>query len=98
MALYTINIVDTDDKEHTITCNDDEYLLDAIEKADIDAMFSCRAGACSTCCAKVIKGTVDQTEQCFLDDDQEAAGFVLTCVAYPTSDMTIKLGTEDQLF
>jgi len=61
-------------------------VLEAAMQADIDAPFSCQAGVCSTCSAKIVKGEVEMMANYGLEDYEVRRGFVLTCQAYPVTD------------
>jgi ring-1,2-phenylacetyl-CoA epoxidase subunit PaaE len=57
--------------------------------ADLDAPFSCTAGVCSTCRAKVIDGAAEMAVNHALEDYEVRAGYVLTCQCTPTSDRLV---------
>ncbi len=72
-------------KQHVVEIVDDTTILEALIKKGEEPPFSCSSGACSTCMAKLTKGTVAMDTAFALDENEIANGMILTCQAHPTS-------------
>ena len=73
-------------EEHHLSIDDDTAILDALMKKGANPPFSCMSGACSTCMAKLTKGTVVMDSSFALDRVDKEKGYILTCQSHPTSE------------
>ena len=67
----------------------DKSILDVALENDIDAPYSCQGGICSTCIARIKKGTVKMENNQILTEEEIKDGLTLTCQATPTSNSII---------
>jgi len=66
-----------------------DTILDAAEKNGIRVPYSCRAGRCSTCVARLLKGQIKMSTNEVLTEKDIKEGLTLTCVGYAETDVTI---------
>jgi ferredoxin len=95
-ATYRVTFI-TDEGEVTIPVREDEYILEAAVAAGLDLPYMCLQGWCTTCAAKILEGKVDQSEARRVYPQDEAAGYVLICSAYPRSDLRILTHQKEQM-
>ena len=96
MATYQVTFV-TNSREVRTEVRDDQYLLDAAAAAGLQLPFMCLQGWCTTCAGRVLQGKVDQSEALRIYPQDQAAGFVLLCSAFPRSDLRILTHQKEEL-
>jgi len=68
-------------------------LLLSLEQGGLAWPSSCRNGSCRSCIAQLQSGHVRyEIEWPGLSAEEKAEGYVLPCVAYPCSDLTLRSG------
>lgn len=75
-----------DGKTHELRMGRDQYVLDVALNAGLDLPYSCKAGVCCTCRAKLLEGSANMDKNFTLEEAEMAQGFILSCQARPTSD------------
>jgi len=69
----------------------DLTLLEAAELSRIELPSSCRNGTCRTCVCRLVNGEVTYAiEWPGLSAEEKAEGYVLPCVARPTTDVVLE--------
>ena len=63
-----------------------ETLLESARRAGLSPPFSCEAGNCGTCMAKLTEGRATMRVNDALEDDEVEEGYVLTCQAVPDTE------------
>lgn len=77
--------VTVDDEVATFSMSSKQNILEAVLKQGLDAPYSCQGGICSSCMARIKKGTAQMAKNTILTDSEIEEGLILTCQAYPTS-------------
>jgi len=65
--------------------SDGTTVLEAAEQAGLELPYSCRAGVCSTCRTRVVRGAVTMMTNYALEQWEVDAGYVLCCQALPAA-------------
>ncbi|XP_004511360.1 ferredoxin C 1, chloroplastic [Cicer arietinum] len=74
----------------------DETILSKALDSGLSVPHDCKLGVCMTCPAKLISGSVDQSDG-MLSDDVVERGYALLCASYPRSDCHFRTIPEDEL-
>ena len=63
-----------------------ETLLESARRAGLEPPFSCEAGNCGTCMARLVEGHATMRVNDALEDDEVEEGYILTCQGVPDTD------------
>ena len=74
---------------------DEETILDAAARAGLDLPFSCRAGVCSTCRTRLVRGEVSMDQNFALEEWELEQGYILACQSHAKSD-ELELNYDDR--
>lgn len=76
-------VVDLAGRRHTLSYQAGDTILEATRRGGLRAPFSCEAGNCATCMARLDDGTARMRVNNALTAAEVEAGWVLTCQAVP---------------
>ncbi|MCX7075206.1 MAG: 2Fe-2S iron-sulfur cluster binding domain-containing protein [Methylococcales bacterium] len=93
MATHQVTIITQDEQTVEFECRSDEDIITAALRQSIYLMASCREGGCATCKGFCADGEylLGKYSAQALPDEEEAAGEILLCACFPSTDMEIEV-------
>lgn len=84
---YTVTLPD----QTVFTVDENETVLAAAERNNLNLPHSCKSGFCGQCKAEVLQGKVEMGEHSgkTLSEEEQVQGKVLLCCTYPKSDLSV---------
>ena len=70
-------------KDGEVKIPENKTILESLMDAGTEPPYSCMNGVCSSCVAKMVRGNVEMETCLALEDDEIAAGYILTCQSHP---------------
>ncbi len=64
-------------------------LLEALEEANINVPYGCRAGACGACQTVVLSGIPDHRDHYLTDEEKTSGNFIMPCVSRSFSERLV---------
>lgn len=97
---YTTYLVRFTDQDIEVEVRDDAFIWDQADAAGVDIPYRCGVGRCGQCTIKYDGDANDVVAhdeglQRFLEPDQLAAGWILTCVAHAQADFEAVVAHPD---
>ncbi|MEM8640107.1 MAG: 2Fe-2S iron-sulfur cluster-binding protein [Cyanobacteria bacterium P01_G01_bin.54] len=82
----------------TIDVPSDRKILEVALEKNIPLPYSCMAGVCTTCAAKLSEGKVEQEDAMGVSPALQAEGYSLLCVAYPRANIKLESDKEEEVY
>jgi len=99
MTTYQVALAFEDGITRFITCRDSQTIADGSYLRGINIPVDCTDGVCGTCKALCESGSyeIGSHLQDALDQDEEAAGYLLPCVTQPRSNLVLQIACTSQV-
>lgn len=95
---HTVSLSWQDDRSAVARATGEQTILEAAESAGLALPFGCRTGACATCVAELVDGTIRYARPPrALKPQQIRDGYILPCIARPTAQCQVAVGTAVHL-
>ena len=85
----TVTVILDDETYQFELAPDGKSIVDAANDAGADAPWSCHAGVCATCRARVLEGEVRMDNSHALTEEEIREGIILACQSHPVSERVV---------